>query len=783
MSKRDHGGRKFQAKERGPHLHPEAETATHTIQTHNAVIGQVAFPEMLSDGSFKIRFSMKVSLPSRSRAPEISETGVRAQEDVVFHFPASYPMRAPRIYLRHDFNRTLPHFNPMPGFDEGKMVRPCVYEGNLDELLQQYGDGLSEILNHLSEWLGKAAINDLMDPDQGWEPIRRDEILGWMVFDDSEILNIIRAQPKGGGAFFPCKYARSRMMGHYPIARVITYDPFTMRSGLLANMLSYRIPFVGQDIMASATIFAWPDTSSSETKTAGKYLPESITNLNQLIERADEYGCGSFLRSRLGELTWAFNDSNIPLTSFPLFVVLCAARPFRLIGRDSRFELIPYVVECKLEQNLMNSGQGNLGMNHGSEVKPMGHRHALSSELLRRISGVKECSPIGPIMQLGCGSLGSKIVMHLARCGNGPFLLCDKNTFSPHNAARHALVDYSEIPGLPKALLLAREVAQLKQKAVTDFSDILDNCHSAMHGTYQFSNDTRLIIDATGSISVREALTSLLPAQLPGKLLHAAILAEGEIGVLAIEGPGRNPNVGDLVVRFWDERIQNMNLGAKLGNHSESMQRHAIGQGCSSYTMVMPDARVSLFAAGMAERARQVLEEDPTHSEIWIGMLDEQKMGVSWKRIILGETVVIRKSGWEIRLIGEVADQIQRDALSWGNIETGGALIGNVSVIHRRITISRVVEAPPGSMRSQTQFLLGTQGLKSQVMDVWSRSGGSLTYAGTWHSHPMGGDHSDRDKTTLLAMREHRLGAPCVSLIWTPRGFRALIDDGRISGV
>ena len=60
---------------------------------------------------------------------------------------------------------------------------PCVYDGPLEDLLHQEGDGLSEILNQLSEWLGKASIGDLIDSKQGWEPIRRDNTFGWMVYD------------------------------------------------------------------------------------------------------------------------------------------------------------------------------------------------------------------------------------------------------------------------------------------------------------------------------------------------------------------------------------------------------------------------------------------------------------------------------------------------------------------------------------------------------------------------------------------------------------------------
>ncbi len=61
--------------------------------------------------------------------------------------------------------------------------------------------------------------------------------------------------------------------------------------------------------------------------------------------------------------------------------------------------------------------------------------------------------------------------------------------------------------------------------------------------------------------------------------------------------------------------------------------------------MVMPDTRISLFAGGMAERARQILElENDTlqDGELWIGMLDENALGISWKLLKMGRTTILR---------------------------------------------------------------------------------------------------------------------------------------------
>ena len=163
-------------------VHPESDNAYKIIKAHSATT-KVNLPQPYENGGFLIRFKMEVSLPSRCRKQGVTETGVRLIEPIKFFFPPSYPFYAPIIYLRKDFNSKLPHINPLINVDIVEGITPCIYEGSLNELLLRDADGLTDIINHLSEWLGKAAINDLIDFKQGWEPIRRDFNSGWIVYD------------------------------------------------------------------------------------------------------------------------------------------------------------------------------------------------------------------------------------------------------------------------------------------------------------------------------------------------------------------------------------------------------------------------------------------------------------------------------------------------------------------------------------------------------------------------------------------------------------------------
>jgi len=580
--------------------HPEAFTAYKIIKAHSAT-HKIDPPKPDKKGGFLIHFKMEVALPSRCRQYGISETGVRLREPIKLSFPLSYPFHAPTIYLRSDFNNKLPHITPLIRVDKTDGITPCIYDGSLDELLLRDADGLTDMINHLSEWLGKAAINDLIDPLQGWEPIRRDLDSGWIVYDVSEMRSLVN--DKNGSAIFPGRFIQNQAdLKDSQIAFGIVNQSKALKlsPGLIKQLPRYQK--VDEGIIFDTMIFfVWPDKDN----VADHYLPDEVTTIQQLIAYADRYGCREPLQNVVNELCWVSMQARVFIPKLPIFIILCARRPIHLIGTDSNLELIPYKVDCNIEKSSSQIVGLTLQINSLSPVTSIGHRHMLNKRLLRQMSGTDLYAENGPIVMIGCGSVGSKIAMHLARSGCGPFQLIDKGIFSPHNAARHALT-FTEIP-LQKTVLLAEEINTLHQDATPLFCDVINMFDKPINESPALPPNTSLIIESTGSVAVREKLASLCPETLPGRLFHAALYEGGSAGVIAIEGTSRNPNVNDLLVKFWNERVNDDQLSSKFPKADTIGSRQDIGIGCGSHTMVMPDSRVSLYAAGMAEKARYIL--------------------------------------------------------------------------------------------------------------------------------------------------------------------------------
>ncbi|MBQ1125406.1 hypothetical protein KBY19_36000, partial [Streptomyces sp. B15] len=146
------------------------------------------------------------------------------------------------------------------------------------------------------------------------------------------------------------------------------------------------------------------------------------TTIDELLKRAAELGCREFLEPKLGILQERVSQSKLKEKQ-PIAVILLARRPFEVIGTTSPIEICPYVVELRGGEAL-SSGSGKL-------VRTATHRDEISPELLRRAAG-DDGQALRPWTLLGCGSIGSKLAVHLARSGRGPAALIDDGILQPH---------------------------------------------------------------------------------------------------------------------------------------------------------------------------------------------------------------------------------------------------------------------------------------------------------------------------------------------------------------
>jgi len=741
--------------------------ALHQLRRHKGLI-RVGEPNILGE-STQIDIDVAVQLPSRTRRNGISETGVRAVETCVLVFGGDWPLSAPKPLLRADFPLNLPHINP---HREGELVSPCLFEGSLDELLHRFG--LDAIIDQLINWLDKAAAGTLLDLGQGWEPTRRDSCPSVIVFSAERVASAAPAD----GTVLMVSAGYMTIDGHLyavindelnvPIDPVFSQSVHNDKSGNWGN--GHTAAFI---VRASVT--------GGCPHVVGCYQPETVINLATLLDRATELGIDrDALAQRLNRYYQhsIFLNPQVDLGNWAhgvyVIVILAVQRPVALIGSPGRnVEVLPYVVRYEINTQAP--------MEPDITVHPAFHLHALSPELLARTSGIPSPATSQPLVMFGCGSVGSKISMHLGRAGFGSMTFVDNESMSPHNAARHALTERALAPPRKSALMkTAFELLSHLQSHAFD-EDAVSILVDPERFAATVPQDAALIVDTTASLQVLAAETqSAALDQSSARLARITMYGQGRCVAVLLEGLGHASRVDDLTAFLFERCRFVPELRASIAGDMSEPTRIFVGDNCRSLTMPMSDAIVSRSAslAGL-QLERWLVDGLPKEATLCTGISDTEGLGMAWTRTSLGSTTVLEVAddgGWNIRILHPVAQAIHADSQHWGVLETGGALVGRISFENRTITIAGLVEAPSDSVRETVRFFLGTNGLIQNLRIANKDSLGYLAFIGTWHSHPKGGAHSGIDRNTLRKIAEDAGGLPAVSLVWTPTGFSCAVD-------
>jgi hypothetical protein len=685
------------------------EKAHKQIAEHNAFENVSEILNNEADSIATISAIVSVNLPSRFIKAGITTVGVKKREEVEFHFSKSFPLKAPTIFLRDDFPRCFPHIYPSE-----RRVAPCIYEGDLSELLQQSG-WMNEILNQLINWLEKAASNDLLNYDQGWEPMRNDRTAGLIRYEIDKILS----------AFLEKKTSALKKEIEY----ISSSGLIIAGSGLNANNKK----------KAQLAIFLTP-------KIINNYVPNNITNLSQLYDYSDSIGLDK-LKSDVEKIDIDNIDED------KLFIVIAIKRPVNIIGTDSNIEFLNFVIN-KTNKRKKKKGRDRKRTLPDCKVVMLSHITPNSPTLLQRISGTKAIKDeTRAISLLGCGSLGSKIGIHLARNGNGPFLCIDNDLFLPHNNARHALTfTYTE----NKAALLSLSIAYIGSISL---KPIRENAFNV-----DYSN-LRLIIETTASLSVRSFLMS--NNGLP-PIISCSIYDRGHSALLLIENRDKSSRLTCIWAYLYYLTLSDTEIRKTL--FTSNLRDVQIGQSCSSQTLIVDDARISLFATTMSLRIQEILESGfPEDSEILFSKYDSN-YSLTSTTYTVPRCVKIhsrRKQDWEVYIFGSVIAEMRDIMNEKAPNETGGALLGSVFLYPKVIVITRLIKAPPDSMETPSLFVIGVEGLEQKIKDTEKITNGKVTYLGTWHSHPHGGGASHTDEQTFKKLLFVRNYEPTVCLIIT----------------
>ena len=668
-----------------------------------------------------LKLNVNTHLPQDFEAKGVSNHGVMAIEPVRLVFSDRYPFVAPCVVLRDDFPRSFPHINP-----SSDVVSPCIYEGSLTELLQQ--SGLERIIFQLVSWLRKAAADDLMDLSQGWEWMRNDNCKGIL---------------KGNFRLLRENVLDKSFKGVFR-ARVLPCTKEFFRASLSYEKWAWD---QGDGDLLPCFVYVAP-----QEKVISYYHPNKVTNVEELKE---------FFVTHVGVNTFDEAMSEVAKQKgVGRFIAIAVVRrPVSLINTNTNLEVLPFLIKVK------RTGKKHVSLQ--SPVLLLGTSELCSPALMRQVSGHQPEFP-GRIIQLGCGSLGSKLSLHLLRNGLPRICFVDTDMLSSHNMARHGLTW-----GINEWFKSFAMASTAKLFGVEEFVDKYDYIEAATT-----ASGIDLIVDSTASLTVRNRLTL---DNVKARVVHTALYGkmEHQCGICFIEGADRNPRVDDICFRFMRANVLD-DIGA-VDYTVKNLERYTYGQGCSSLTMKVDDSTISLLAAGMAHRVQEYIDSGfPDNGDCGYGRTEDGE-SVCWERLDMGKTVILpgeRDDGYKVRVLSCAKDEMDRFAESAHENETGGYLVGAIVPNTKTITVVACLPPPSDSRATPAEFILGVDGMKNVEAKINEKSNGLLGVIGTWHTHPMGGNASITDWDTYYKIFKKR-ECPTLCLICAPTGIECLPEIKR----
>ncbi|HMF58029.1 MAG TPA: Mov34/MPN/PAD-1 family protein [Pyrinomonadaceae bacterium] len=741
-------------------------------------------------------FTVKVDLPSRG---PVGGVDIRAEEPVMLVFSRrDYPERAPMVRSdRKDFPVSrLSHLNPVKA---GQPPYLCMHRGSYDDWFAEHT--LEDVVTRLRGWLRDAARNRLIPEGDRFEPTRINNAIGAAIFSPQSFKNWINEGWKSTGGEPGYGFLLMSLLdrdkrdpvrdGGFPVSvwRFYAKEEDLTEAHKAVSKLNSLISESDSLAPLCFGVLCWSSRDLPITEYFGQ-LPENVSELLELCRRHN-IPLGAALSD------YAARDLR-QINGLPVILGLVRHQP--LIRSDSNIEPLCFVLDGSAPDFTEKRE-----LPEEAQVSALIQRSPLTPEMARNISGTGDDALPGRILLFGGGALGSKLAMHYGRSGHTALTTVDPANLSPHNFVRHALL--AERAGQNKAEAIKRSIEAIyegiteSQKPDAHTGSALDLIKGEQRAKL---GDYSLLIDATASGMVNEAVVrATLPEGL--KVVRCGIADRGKVGLLAVEGPRRNPRVDDVNVLVYDIAIDEPALRQWLERERKQREEQVgavldeitIGMSCSSDTMRLADDLVSWHASTFSAGLRKLLNRMP---ESRTGHLilnyhaeqgdDHGNESLVSRRIPIEPFLVLPAQavddwrvcdagGWQVRIrsqtVREMRERLQRAAPK----ETGGLMIGVAHSKRRIIYVTRIIDAPPDSKGTSSGFRRGTRRLPQAVDAIKKASGGLLGYVGDWHTHPRGsGRISTTDiKAMLQTKRDFDMaGIPTFILIASHKGFHAYVS-------
>lgn len=633
---------------------------------------------------------IKISIPSRGVYHNLD---IRKNENIIIYSGRNYPLVAPSVMIaREDFPFSfVPHLNT--GIHGSKIdeLNLCLYRGDIDEWF--YKNGSMKFCDLINEWFSDLVNGTLIKHD-GFESIRINNSIAVFEADFEQISKKIEADNKRGYYFL--KIENIRRTGYCRIS---------------------SDEFLSSDESTLPCILIFDNKNVDDC-----YFTSAVSKANDL----SNFSSYSKLSHALSRFRSKFYNPRSEYSIANICVIMAVKRPQQVIGTFSCYEFIGFLLPFDFAENPIVD-DCSIGL--ASTIQ------SLNKNIAEKLSGTKydKCS----IAVIGCGALGSKIAMTLAKMGYIQQKLIDNDILLPHNLVRHEVTNSFYI-GINKAHIMSYEINELLGKNEASFYQ-----EESFISNVNYKDD--FILDCTASErNLYWYLTSHIECS---GYCRCEIFMDGKLGVSFFEGREHNPDIFDTRVSFFYHSMQDDLLQEIFKEQTDDYNEFHIGFGCSSDTMVLDEATISNHASivpHILEKYRNIEEGIVVIN--YFNKTDLVNNFVRKLKVCKFNTYDL-ESGWKIHIneyvINSVCEFVNQ------SVENMGLWIGCIDNNLKRITVVDTY-IPPDNLRAENKVIGGIQGVNKIIVSCEKKSCGIIRYIGEWHTHPSGrAIPSELDKKTF----------------------------------
>lgn len=704
-----------------------------------AIITNKLFIKDWGNERIAVSVEIKVELPSLGTYNDID---IREVEPVILVFNLTdYPLTAPMVFTdRTDFPKNeLAHLyienNERPsGF--------CYVRGDSNEWYAN--KRIHDLIIRIGNWLRDAATGELTENGQQFEPLRLEGYYSKIIYDYNNMLQIANGQ----NAFH---FGENLAISVFESLDQAGRSVFKFVKALTADNTLNTINEINNE-----------HSKNSEDTTRRNYHyayilsnKEDVVNKDYFINLPKNWEefkvfCSFYsLDYKELEKMITISDGNL-FYHFP--VIIGIRRPATIIGYSSNLEFLNFRFRIKMSEDVR---EGKIINNIPIDL--LAHAQPLTSEKASAISGTNSINTQKHII-FGCGALGSKIIMHMARAGHSNLTLIDPDCISPHNLVRHVLFD--DDIGQNKATAVASKIKQLYnfETEVTKSAPAFKDGFIDKESTFDIYN---WILDFTASGAFFNKLVSL--ESINKKHIASASISDfGNLGILLKEGQARNPRIDDLQIFLFSQASNDKKIAGWLSREdlvkNENNLLINVGIGCNSETTILSDDKISSHAAYFSGVLKRQMTNPCNEGKIFLNRIkDDKEYTIETILHDVKPFVVVKahnNSSWTIRFKDGVITKIKEQFYNSGEIETGGVFVGVCNYKTKTIHVTDSIDAPLDSKSDSTQFIRGIHGLPEEIEKIKDDTGGQLGYIGEWHSHPVGPNFLSKDD--LASVNNHK---------------------------